>query len=249
MWTAIMLVINKGAHLLIGMVLAVTLFAPAQALAQARTVSVDGSVSQQVPNDSAGLGFSVSASGGSRLAALRAVSRRLGAVITVVQAAPGVGAGNVTTGQVSVRRLRSSKHDDYLASEGISVTTHQPLQAGELISAALRAGATGTRGPTFFVGSSELAYNQALAAAFEQAKTKAAALAGEAGASLGAVISIEEGGAVSTPPVSPGKASPGCRSVAPPTTASGSACVSPEPPVNPGTSTVTATVHVVFELL
>jgi uncharacterized protein len=239
----------KQVRLLIALVFALTVFVPASALAQGRSVSVIGTVTQQVPNDSASLGFSVSEKGGSRVAALKSVSRRLAAVIAVVQAAPGVGAGDVTTGQVSVRRLRPQNRTNYLASEGISVTTHQPLQAGELISAALRAGATGTRGPTFFVGSSELAYNQALAAAFEQAKTKAAALATEAGASLGPVISIEEGGEVSTPPVSPGKASPGCSGASPPTKASRSACISPEPPVNPGTSAVTATVHVVFELL
>jgi uncharacterized protein len=238
---------TKRFHIPITLVLALALIAPASALAQGRVVSVNGSVTQQVPNDSAGLGFSVSASGGNRIAALKAASRRLRGVIAVVQATPGVGAGDVTTGPVSVRRVSHAKHLVYLASEGISVITHQPLQTGELISAAFRAGATGARGPTFFAGNSELAYNQALIAAFEQAKVKAVALAAQAGASLGAVVSIEEGGGTNSPPVSPVKGSSGCSGPTPPTKAN--ACNAPEPPINPGTSTVTATVHVVFELI
>jgi uncharacterized protein YggE len=214
--------------------LALALLAPASAAAVERTVSVTGTATQQVPNDTAGLGFSVTKERGSRAAALRIVAVRLQAVITAVQAIPGVGPGDVTTGRISIRRVVHGKKTLYRASEGISVVLHQPEQAGQMIDAALAAGATGSRGPSFFPGNPELAYDNTLVAAFDQAKAKAAALATRAGASLGPAITIEEG-----------------TEVVPPQPRSGAAkgvTAQPSPPVKPGDSTVTATVHVVFAL-
>ena len=180
--------------------LATALLVPASAVAQDRTIAVNGEVTQQVPNDTAGFGFSVSVERRTRGAALSAVSGRLRTVIAAVQAVPGVGPGDVTTGRISVRKGSHGKRVVYRASEGIAVVLHQPDQAGNLVGVAIRAGATGTSGPNFFVGDSQLAYNRALVAAFDQAKARAAALAAEAGASLGPVVSIEEGGGVSVQP-------------------------------------------------
>lgn len=173
--------------------LAIALLVPASAVAQDRTIAVNGEVTQQVPNDTAGLGFSVSVERRTRGAALSAVSGRLRAVIAAVQAVPGVGPGDVTTGRISVRKESHGKRVVYRAGEGIAVVLHQPDQAGNLVGVAIRAGATGTSGPNFFVGDSQIAYNRALVAAFDQAKARAAALAAEAGALLGPVVSIEEG--------------------------------------------------------
>jgi uncharacterized protein YggE len=214
--------------------LALILLHPATALAIERTVSVNGTATQQVPNDTAGLGFSVAKERGSRAAALRIVAVRLRAVIAAVQAIPGVGPGDVTTGRISIRRVVHGKRTLYRASEGVSVILHQPEQAGQAVDAALAAGATGSRGPSFFPGNPELAYDNTLVAAFDQAKAKAAALATRAGATLGPAIAIEEG-----------------TEVVPSQPRSGSAkgvAAQPSPPVKPGASTVTATVHVVFAL-
>ena len=230
--------------------LATVLLVPASAVAQDRTIAVNGEVTQQVPNDTAGLGFSVSVQRRSRGAALSAVAGRLNAVIAAVQVVPGVGPGDVTTGRISVRKVSLGKRTVYRAGEGIAVVLHQPDQAGNLVGVAIRAGATGTSGPNFFVGDSQLAYTRALVAAFDQAKARAAALAAEAGASLGPVVSIEEGGAVSTPPTAGAKASPTapCASPTPIAKLARARCIGASPPVKPGTSTVTATVHVVFAL-
>jgi uncharacterized protein YggE len=164
---------------------------------------------------------------------LRIVSVRLRGVIEVVQGIPGVGTGDVTTGRISIRKVIRGKRTVYRASEGISVILHQPERAGEMIGAAVAAGATGTSGPRFFPGNPELAYENTLIAAFDQARAKAAALATRAGAILGPAISIEEG----TEAVPSQPASRGEKGVSAPT-----------PPVKPGGSTVTATVHVVFAL-
>ena len=85
--------------------LALALLAPASAgAAIERTVSVTASATLKVPNDSASLGFSVSQERRTRGAALQAVSGKLAAVVATVQATPGVGAGDVTTGRITVRK-------------------------------------------------------------------------------------------------------------------------------------------------
>jgi uncharacterized protein YggE len=176
------------------------------------------------------------------------VASGLRAVIVTVQATPGVGPGDVSTGRVSIGKVSRAKGTVYRASEGISVTLHQPDAAGDLITAAIRAGATGTRGPNFFVGDSELAYKTALAAAFDKAKGQAAALAAEAGAVLGPALNIEEGGGVESAPGGTAKESPSPCVTPTLTKRALDRCSGATPPVKPGTSTVTATVHVVFEL-
>jgi uncharacterized protein YggE len=215
-------------------VLLTALLLPATAMAAERTVSVHGTATQKVPNDTASLGFSVSKERKTRKAALQAVAVHLRSVIAAVQKTPGIGTGDISTGEISVRKTTMGKRTLYRAAEGIGVILHEPNRAGELVNAAIAAGATGTRGPNFFAGNPELAFNDALLAAFAQAKAKATALATSAGASLGQVLSIEEGTEVSeTTPVNAG-----AKGVE----------AAPSPPVKPGNSTVTATVRVVFAL-
>ena len=146
-----------------GLALCLALLSAPAARAQERTVSVRGEATVTVPNDSASIGFSVTKTRGKRSAALRAVAARLRAVIAAVQESPGVGDGDITTGRIVVREVTVDEHTAYRASEGISVILHQPDTAGELVTTAIAAGATGTRGPAFFVGSSAAAYSMALA--------------------------------------------------------------------------------------
>lgn len=216
-------------------VLVVALLLPASADAAERTVTVKGSATQKVPNDAAKLGFSVSKERKSRGAALHVVAVKLKAVIAVAQATPGIGPGDVTTGQISVRKISRDEHTLFRASEGIGVILHEPSKAGDLVNAAVAAGATGARGPDFFASNPEAAYNNTLLAAFDQAKGKASALAIRAGATLGPAITIEE--ATEAVPVE-GTAKAGPRAGA----------EAPTPPAKPGASTVTASVRVVFAL-
>lgn len=214
--------------------LALGLLAPASAAALERTVSVEGTATQQVPNDTAGLGFQVARERGSRAAALRVVSIRLRAVIAAVKGI--VGPGDVKTGRVAIRKVPRGKRVLYRASEGISVTLHEPDLAGEMVTAAVAAGATGASGPRFFAGDPEQAYERTLLAAFDQAKAKATALAARAGAILGPALSIVEG--TEAVPQQPEAGGP--QAVSAPTDKAA--------PTKPGASTVTATVRVVFEL-
>jgi uncharacterized protein YggE len=221
---------------IVAAMLALALLLPASADAAERTVTVKGSATQKVPNDAAKLGFSVSKERKSRGAALHVVAAKLRAVIATVQATAGIGPGDVTTGQISVRKISRDEHTLFRASEGIGVVLHEPSKAGELVNAAVASGATGTRGPDFFASNPEAAYNNTLLAAFDQAKGKAAALAARAGAVLGPAITIEE--TTEAVPAQPrakgGELEAGA--------------AEPAPPAKPGASTVTATVRVVFAL-
>ncbi|HEV7616164.1 MAG TPA: SIMPL domain-containing protein [Solirubrobacterales bacterium] len=247
--------------LLLAAALALALLAPASAgAAIERTVSVTASATLKVPNDSAGFGFSVSKERRSRGAALRAVSGKLRGVIVAVQGIPGVEDGDVSTGRISVDKTFRGQRPVYRAVEGISVVLHQPDKAGELAAAAIGAGATGLSGPTYFVGDTEAAFAGALGAAFDKAKGRAATLAGRAGATLGEALTIDEGegeGAQVTPQFdAKAVAAPECGAPGPvaagttesPVAKRASSCGAAPPPTKPGTSTVTATVHVVFAL-
>jgi uncharacterized protein YggE len=229
---------------------------PAGAMAAERTVSVTATVERQVPNDTAEVRFAVSKERTGRAAALHVVAVRAKAVIAAAQGIAGVGAGDVSTGSISVRRVEKGKQPIYRASEGIAVVTHQPDAAGELVAAGVAAGATGTRGPNFFVGDREAAYDAALVEALEKAKTKAGMLAAAAGATLGPAITITEGGAVTPINETAGAAEPvsKCVSATPQGShgvshagAGASVCATP-PPVKPGNSTVEATVDATFAL-
>jgi uncharacterized protein YggE len=240
--------------------LALALLVPASAQAAVkRTVSVTAEATLKVPNDSASLGFSVSRERRSRGAALRAVAGGLRGVIAVVQATPGIGPGDVSTGRISVRKSFRGERPVYRASEGIGVTLHQPDKAGELVSAAIGAGATGVSGPSFFVGDTEAAFANALTAAFDKAKLRATALATRAGGTLGPALAIDEGEEPELTPqftAAPLKEASGCATSSPGSAGSAPVgakrtrrrCTTAPPPTKPGTSTVTAKVHVVFAL-
>jgi uncharacterized protein YggE len=220
---------------------ALALLAPASGAAQGRTVAATGEATLRVANDTAGVGFSVSRERRSRGAALQAVSAGLRNVIAATEQVPGVGAGDVSTGRVSVRAVHRGKRTVYRAAEGIAVTLHQPKRAGDLVDAAIGAGASGVSGPRFFVGDTEAAFRRALAAAFDAAKAQAGTLASQAGGTLGAAISVDEGDGAEL--FSAGFVDDKSEGEGPP--ADNAAPV----PTRPGHSTVTATVHAVFELL
>lgn len=222
----------RGSIVLLALV--ALLLLPAAAAAIDRTITVKGEAVEKVVNDAAELGFSVSKERKSKGAALRIVAIRMAAVIAAIKGTVPVAPGELSTGAISVRKLSRNGKILWRAAESVSVVIHQPERSGELVSAAVKAGATGTRGPRFFPSHPETAYNDALLAAFDQAKAKAAALATRAGATLGPVLTIEEGREVVPATSAPRRESKSTRG--------------PTPPAEPGASTVTATVRVVFAL-
>lgn len=226
------------AALALAALLACALLPAAASAATGRTVAVTAKATIKLPNDTATIGLGVKRERKTRSAALQETAKGLRKVIATVQSFPGVGEGDIRTGRINVRPVQKGKVTIYRATEGISVTLHEPSKAGELISKGLAAGATGVSGPSFKVGNQEEAFGKALAAAFTKAKERASILAGQAGATLGQAITIEEGEGAEL--VQPEFKNASVAGGAAPTTAT--------PPTKPGTSTVSATVHVIFEL-
>lgn len=232
----------RKATLALAAVLAACALLPAAAgAATGRTVAVTASATVKVPNDTAKVGVGVKRERKTRAAALQATAAGLRKVIAAAKGFPGVGEGDVRTGRIDVRPVHKGKVTVYRATEGAQITLHEPSKAGELIAKVLGAGATGVNGPSFSVGNEEEAFAKVLAAAFVKAKERATILAGQAGASLGPAITIEEGEGAEFvgPRTLEAEAAP----------VSGTVGKSVPPPTKPGTSTVKATVHVVFELL
>jgi uncharacterized protein YggE len=212
----------------------IALLVPAAAQALERTVSASAEARLKVRNDTARTGFLVAVERRSRGAALEGASRRMRGVLAAVGHVPGVGAGDVSTGRVSVETVRHKGKTTYRATERVLVVLHQPKTAGVLVEAALAAGASGVNGPVYFVAEPERAFTKVLAAAFDRAKARAGTLAAQAGATLGPVLAIDEG------------EGPTFALEDEDTTSKGFAGA--HPPVRPGSSTVNAYVHVIFAL-
>jgi uncharacterized protein YggE len=231
---------------LLALSLLLTVAAPAVAGAQSadlrRKVTVNGQSSALVANDAARLTLGVSATRPTAKGALDAASRQMQRVIGAAKAG-GVAAADIRTQTISVNRLVTrlkggrTRSRGYRATQSIRVVVHDIEHTGVIVQRAVGAGATRVSGPEFFVSNASRSYREALAAAFDDARADAQALADRAGAHLGAVLSIEE--STDSEPV------PQALSAAP----SPAASDAPAPPVQAGESRLDASVVVVFELV
>jgi len=198
--------------------------------ASGRTVTVTGTGSvESVPNR-AGLSVGVSSDAATARAALAANADKAANVIEALRAA-GVARVDLQTTDVTVtpRWDDRGRQNGFTAHSSVRVDVASVTRAGAILDAAVGAGATETSGPSFDRSDRSELYRNALKAAFADARGKAATLAGEAGASLGAVQRIEE-----SPGVQPLPLFAAARESA--------------TPVEPGTTEVQATVTVTFSL-
>jgi uncharacterized protein len=176
-------------------VLAVLLLVPAaNAQSPVRTISVTGEGSLTAANDTARLGFGVEGRGATRPVALRNSSANLRKVLVALERL-GVADRDLRTRGVSVvrrRDRRGRKLPGYIARGGVTAVVRDVTQTGAVVDAAVAAGAASVDGPSFFVDDPRALLRRALVAAFHDARSKAAALAAEAGLTLGQTISIRE---------------------------------------------------------
>src|SRR5262249_21323353 len=120
----------------------------------------------------------------------------------------------------------------YTASNSVSAVVRDLAKVGDVIDAAIAAGANNVSGPSLSRDDRDKLYNDALEAAVADARATASVLGHAAGASLGAVQSLAE---------SPEESGP--------VPAYAVALRAPaETPIEPGTAEITATVRVVFAL-
>jgi uncharacterized protein YggE len=199
-----------------------------------RSVTVTGTASVQAVPNRAGFSAGASSNAGTAQAALAANATKAARIIQELLSA-GVAEADLQTQDVSVspRWNEHGEQDGFTAHSSVQVYVQDVRRAGQLIDTAVAAGASETSGPSFERGDRDALYRSALKKAFADARLKAATLAGEAGASLGRVLRIEEGPSVSQPEPMPLD----MRAAAEMTT-----------PVEPGKQDVHATVTVTFTL-
>jgi uncharacterized protein len=165
-------------------VLAVLLLVPAaNAQAPVRTISVTGEGSIMAANDTARLGFGVEGRGATRPVALRNSSANLRRVLAALRGL-GVADRDLRTRGVSVSRRRDRrgrKLPGYIARGGVTAVVRDVTQTGAVVDAAVAADAASVDGPSFFIDDPQAVLRRALVVAFRDARSKAAALAAEAG--------------------------------------------------------------------
>lgn len=97
--------------------------------------------------------------------------------------------------------LKRNEIIGYEASHRLELSSRDPKSLGALLDAAVGAGANSVDGPSWDLADPAAAQRKALAAAFVDAKARAAALAQAAGLPLGPVMKIKTGGSGSPAPL------------------------------------------------
>ncbi len=219
------------------------LAAASPALAQngvpaSRVIAVWGEGEAHAKPDMAQLSAGVVSEGDSAGAALSANSAAMAKVIAAVKGL-GITARDIQTQSVSVNPVYGraqpggSQHiDGYRASNTVQVRLHDLDKVGRLLDAVTEAGANVAHGLTLEVAETDTLADRARETAMSDAHRKADALAKAAGVTLGQVVSISEEGAG-------GRPVPMVRTMA---------MEAKSAPIEPGESTVTARLRVVYAI-
>lgn len=169
-------------------------------------------------------------------------SRRLRAVLATLRG-NGVAAGDTRTGAITISRrrvkTRRGRVTRYRATSGVRVVVRQARTVGDVVDSAVRAGASVSSGPSFFISDPKALQRRALVGAFGDARAKAAALAARAGLTLGRPLSVRESTFVGD---DRSQDDSGEQNATQPNSVEGAPS-----PTRPGNTSVEATVYVVFE--
>jgi uncharacterized protein len=195
------------------------------------TLVVLGTGSVTTKPDTASMSAGVTTQAPTAAGAISANADAMAKVIEALKRA-GVTSKDLQTEFVSVE----PRYDDngrtivgYTASNSVSAVVRELSKVGDVIDAAVTAGANDVSGPSLARDDQDKLYRDALEAAVANAREKATVLANAAGVSLGKVRSLNE-----SPP-----------SVGPVMFDALAAKESPTP-IEPGTAEITASVRVVF---
>lgn len=215
---------------------------PTATAAGVPTVSVSGHGEVNVPPDTAQVNIGVDVIKPTLDEAQEQATTQANAVIEALKAA-GIADEDIQTEFFSVNILRDySENADPTTITGfeivnqLRVTVRDTDTLGELLDAAVNAGANSIYGVTFYVDDQTAAASEARVEAVEDARVKAEELATAAGMTLGPVVAIAEGTAPIISPVY-GMARGG-----------GMAMDAAAVPVETGSTTVAVDVQVTYEL-
>jgi uncharacterized protein len=199
-------------------------------------ITVVGTGTADVVPDVADWSFGVNSQAATASDALSANAAAMNAVVAALKGA-GVAKGDLQTTQVSLYPMTA---DDgrtitgYSASSTVTATARKLGDAGKVVDAAVRAGATDVSGPNLRPSDTDAQYREAVDKAFDDACAHAEAIAEKAGVSLGAPVAIVEGGGYTPGPVMYDRA-----------TAAGAAEIAP---IEPGKQQVSASLTVTFAI-
>ncbi|GGY50494.1 SIMPL domain-containing protein [Parvularcula lutaonensis] len=174
-----------------------------QPVRELRSISVTGEGSVSAVPDLAILSFSVSSRAATAGDAFAAASRQMNSVLSAIKE-EGVEARDRQTGQVSLSPVYGRDPERgfqdrtrivaYEATNSLTVRLRDIESAGEVIDAAVRAGANGLDSFRLGFDDPKALQDQARIAAVQDARRKASDMADAAGAALGEVLTISTTG-------------------------------------------------------
>jgi uncharacterized protein len=192
-------------------------------------ITVLGTGSATVVPDRASFAFGTVSQATTASAALTASSQSVARVITALKKA-SVAQADVQTSDVSLSPRMNDQGNQivgYTASNTVTATIRKIGDAGDVVDAAVGAGANQVSGPNLLASDQDAAYRSALKGAVADARAKAEALAAASSSTLGKITAIVEGGGgIPVPLVAGAKDS--------------------SVPIEPGTQKIEATVSVTF---
>lgn len=208
--------------------------APGSAIAPSdRTLTFGGSGQVDLQPDTAVIGVSVHGDGASSDDAQGVASDKMKTVLAALRSLDSVHIADADLETQGVNTSPDWEHEGrFVSDQTLSVTLHDPAQAGEVMAAATKAGADSVDGPSFSLAEQSAAYRDALRSALADARSKADAAATAMGVHILGTTTISEsnggGGPIMYAADAAGKAA------------------SSAPPVQVGPVTVSAQVTVTF---
>jgi uncharacterized protein len=159
------------------------------------TITVTGDGTVDATPDRASFDFGVTSQAATAADALSRNASEAQAIIDALKKA-GIEPADIQTTEVSLWPQTSNDGTEitgYQASNSVQVTANVG-KSGELVDAAVRAGANNVDGPNLDTADKSSLYDRALKDALADAKGKAQAIADGAGLTLDSVVSVREGG-------------------------------------------------------
>jgi uncharacterized protein YggE len=195
-------------------------------------ITVFGTGSANVTPDRASFSFGTVSQAATANAALAASSQSVARVVAALKKA-GVAQADIQTSDVSLSPRMNDNNNEilgYTASNTVTATIKKLGDAGDVVDAAVAAGANQVYGPNLLASDQDAVYRNALKAAVAEARTKAETLAAASNSTLGRITAIVEGGGVTPMPMAVGAAKDSSVSI------------------EPGTQKIEATVSVTFAI-
>jgi uncharacterized protein len=166
------------------------------------TITVSGNGTANATPDKASFDFGVTTNAATASEAMSKNAEQANAIIDKLKSS-GVDSADIQTSQVSLWPQTSNngtKITGYQASNTVTVTA-PVAKSGDLVDAAVKAGANNVDGPNLSVSDQSDAYAKAMKDAVADAQSKAQAIASASGLTLGRIVHISDDGSSTPGPI------------------------------------------------